>query len=178
VTQFSPSLISKGLLALVKGLAGIAVIVCVFAPDRASAQETQVRGYWVDRSTGLMWAGKDNGKDVSWNKAVKYCRDLRLAGYSDWRLANNVELQGIYDKAANAPGLAGSGKGSADTWHVKGNLFLTGNQWANRNDGRRHSWGGYEWYFDFNAGRWDNEPSGFPYSSSFMRALCVRRPGQ
>jgi hypothetical protein len=62
-----------------------------------------VRGYWIDPATGLMWAGKDNGKDVYWRKARKYCRNLRLGGYSDWRLATIEELQGIYDKNANAP---------------------------------------------------------------------------
>jgi hypothetical protein len=60
--------------------------------DRSLAQQTQACGYWVDPATGLMWAGKDNGKDVSWSKAVKYCRNLRLAGYSDWRLATLAEL--------------------------------------------------------------------------------------
>jgi hypothetical protein len=142
-------------------------------------QETQIRAYWIDPSTDLMWVGKDNGKDVSWNKAMKYCRDLRLAGYSDWRLASMAELQGIYDRTANAPGLAGPGNGRSVTWHVKGNLFLTGGQWANnqRNDGRGHLQS-YEWYFDFNEGRSNNQPAGFPYSSSFMRALCVRGSGK
>ena len=142
----------------------------------AQAQDTQAHGYWVDPSTGLMWAARDNGKDVSWKKAVKYCRNLRLAGYSDWKLANMFELQPLYDRTANAPGLAGSGKTlGVFTWHVKGNLFLTGDQWTNnrRMDDRGHP-SGYEWYFDFNEGRSDNEPSGFPYSSSGMRALCVR----
>src|SRR5690242_10895242 len=85
------------------------------APESQSrAQDTQARGVWTDPSTGLMWAGKDSGKDVSWKRAVKYCRDLRLAGYSDWRLASLGELEGIYDKNANAPGLMGpSGKGTA-----------------------------------------------------------------
>ena len=41
------------------------------------AEETQARGYWVDRSTGLMWAAKDNGQPVTWRKAERYCRDLR-----------------------------------------------------------------------------------------------------
>jgi hypothetical protein len=72
--------------------------------DQGQEQETQVRGYWVDPSTGLMWVGKDNGKDVNWHKAMKYCRNLRLAGYSDWRLATLGELVGIYDKGAEAPG--------------------------------------------------------------------------
>jgi hypothetical protein len=151
------------------------------APPTGSSDgsaETQVRGYWTDPSTGLMWAGKDNGKDASWKKAVKYCRDLRLAGYSDWRLATLGELEGIYDKDANAPGLMGpSGKGTTATWHVKGNLFLTGNQWSStqRMDDRGHP-SGYVWKFDFNDGRsFDGDEITF-YSNK--RALCARGSGK
>src|ERR1700681_1237026 len=75
--------------------------------DRSLAQGTQSPRYWVDPFTGLMWAGKDSGKDVNWRKATNYCRDLRLAGHSDWRLATIEELEGIYDPAAKSPGLAG-----------------------------------------------------------------------
>jgi hypothetical protein len=143
--------------------------------DSGLAQETEVQGYWVDPSTGLMWAGKDNGKDASWNKAMKYCRNLRLAEYSNWRLATLAQLGGIYDRNANAPGLSGPGKESPFTYHVKGKLFLTGDEWSSerRYDDRGHPTG-YDWYYDFNEGRSDNDPSGFPYSSSLMRALCVR----
>lgn len=126
---------------------------------------------WTDPSTGLTWAARDNGKDVSWKGAVKYCRNLRLAGYSDWRIATLEELKGIYDKNSNAPGRDGLG---ASTWHVKGNLYLSGYQWSSNyisDDRGRNS--GYSWFFDFNDGRSSNEPSGFPYSSSFRRALCV-----
>jgi len=38
--------------------------------SQSRAQETQARGFWVDPSTGLMWAGKDNGRDVNWKNAV------------------------------------------------------------------------------------------------------------
>lgn len=119
-----------------------------------------------------MWAGKDNGKDVSWHKAMKYCRDLRLAGYSDWRLATLGELKGIYDKNANAPGRDGQG---ASTWHVKGNLFLTGNQWSSsqRMDDRGKP-SGYAWRFDFNEGRSFGGDELWFYT--FKRALCVRGP--
>jgi hypothetical protein len=142
------------------------------------AQKTQVRGFWTDPSTGLMWAGKDNGKDVTWKNAVRYCRDLRLAGYSDWRLASIGELVGIYDKDANAPGLAGpSGKGTTATWHVKGNLFLTGNQWSSTQllDDRSHP-SGWASRFDFNEGRVFNGDEITFYTNK--RALCVRGSGQ
>jgi hypothetical protein len=144
------------------------------ADAQRQVQETQVRGYWIDPSTKLMWAGKDNGRDVSWKKAMKYCRDLRLAGYSDWRLANIGELGAIYDKDADAPGRDGQG---ASTWHVKGNLFLTGNQWSSTrlvND-RGHP-SGYASRFDFNEGRvFNGDELSF---RTFKRALCVRGPAK
>jgi hypothetical protein len=122
-----------------------------------------------------MWAAKDNGKDVSWSKAVKYCRNLRLAGYSDWRLANMVELQGIYDKTANAPGL-GDHEVKPTTWHVKGNLFLTAYQWSSnyRIDDRGRP-NGYAWYFNFDNGKPNDDQTGY---STYKHALCVRRSGQ
>ena len=81
---------------------------------------------------------------------MKYCRDLRLAGYSNWRLGTLAELGAIYDHNANAPGSTGPGKDNLFTYHVKGNLFLTGDEWSSdrRYDDRGHP-SGYDWYFDF-----------------------------
>src|SRR5882672_10956084 len=144
--------------------------------ERESAQETQVRGYWVDPSTELMWAGKDNGRDLSWQKAMKYCQDMRLAGYSDWKLATIDELEGIYDPTAEAPGIS-IRTGQHLKFHVKGNLFLTGDQWSSTriNDDRGRP-NGFAWRFDFNNG------VRFPYDhlgySRLKRALCVRQSGQ
>jgi uncharacterized protein DUF1566 len=78
------------------------LLLCVAAVGRTQG----THGTWIDPSTGLMWAGRDNGKDVSWKNAAKYCRNFRLAGYSDWRLATVAELKIIYDRSANAPGLS------------------------------------------------------------------------
>ncbi len=87
-----------------------AAIVSARSPERVAAQDNQTKRIWVDPSTGLMWTRKDNGKDISWRAAMKYCQGLRLNGHSDWRLANLAELQGIYDKTVEASGLAGSAK--------------------------------------------------------------------
>jgi hypothetical protein len=158
--------------------ASVAILAQPSSANRVLAQNTQSRGYWVDASTGLMWAGKDNGRDVMWKNAVKYCRDLRLAGYSDWRLATVEELKAIYDKNANAPGLMGpSGRGHPATWHVKGELFLTGNQWSStqKTDDRGHP-SGWAWRFDFNDGEsFDGDEVTFQTNK---RALCVRRSGK
>jgi len=53
----------------------------------------QDSGYWVDPLTGLMWAAKDNGGNVSWRAARKYCKDLRLGGFSDWRMPTIEEFE-------------------------------------------------------------------------------------
>lgn len=156
-----------------------AVIVASRSPEPAAAQDNPVQRVWVDPSTGLMWAGKDNGKDISWRGAIKYCHSLRLDGYSDWRLATAPELQGIYDKTVEAPGLAGYAKTlRAFTWHVKAYLFLTGEQWSGHQVTGRMPLESYEFHFDFNSGKFDRDPSGWPYPSLGMRALCVRGPGK
>jgi hypothetical protein len=156
--------------AVLVSLSIVAMISCAQSPtqDQSTAQETQVRGYWVDPSTGLMWAGKDNGKNVDLRLAAKYCRDLRLAGYSDWRLATIDELQGIYEKTVNTPGKAGYRRLQKYTWHIKGNIFLTGVTWSSN---LRDDAPGYAWGFDFDNGiRWEENDSYY----SDRRALCVR----
>jgi hypothetical protein len=140
--------------------------------NQSSAQETQLRGYWVDPSTGLMWAAKDNGRDVGWKGAVKYCRNLRLAGYSDWRLSTIYELKDIYNANLETPGLAGPGKGRVFTWHVKGGLLLSGVEWSSsRNHDERGHRSGAAPRFDFNDGRRFNDDLGY---DNGKRALCVR----
>jgi len=164
-------------------LAAFALIDPCLAQNQSQStkkiENTQSRDLWTDPSTGLTWAGRDNGKDVSWKGATKYCHALRLAAYSDWRLATLPELQGIFDAKAEVPGLAGPKKGRAFTWHVKGNLFLTGDEWSSlqRIDDRGYP-SGYVWYFDFNEGRPDNDPTGWPYPFVGRRALCVRGPSK
>ena len=53
----------------------------------------------LDRATRLMW--QDN-KDVvennyRWGEALKYCQELQLAGYKDWRLPTVSELMTLND---------------------------------------------------------------------------------
>lgn len=141
------------------------------------AQETQVRGYWTDSSTGLMWVGKDNGRAVTWHEAVSYCRDLRVAGYSDWRLATLDELASLVDRSTPAPQRAGNTETLSINVgrHVRGDLSLTGDPWSSNREKDRfgHPYGP-GWFFDFVT----SKPS---YDLQLFRntkyALCVRRPG-
>jgi len=163
--QIVTTLLSVSLAAIMAG-----------AQSTADKAAPQVHDYWVDPATNLMWAAKDNGKDVSWKGAIKYCRKSNLAGYSGWRMANLDELQGLYDKSLETAGMAGDKRHYRPfTWRIKGNIFLTGNEWTTlqRVDDRGKP-SGYEYYFDFNEGRADNDPTGWPYSYDGMRVLCVR----
>jgi hypothetical protein len=54
-------------------------------------------GTLTETQTGLMWAAKDNGSDISWDGARKYCEDYRGGGHSDWRMPTIAELRGLYD---------------------------------------------------------------------------------
>jgi len=57
----------------------------------------------TDNATGLMWSKIDSKKGLNWKSALSYAENSELAGYSDWRLPNVKELQGIVDYSY-APG--------------------------------------------------------------------------
>jgi len=54
-------------------------------------------GTVLDTKTNLMWAAKDNGREVSWVSAKYYCEKYRGGGYMDWRVPTQDELAGLYD---------------------------------------------------------------------------------
>jgi hypothetical protein len=60
-------------------------------------------GTVTDAKTGLMWADKDNGINISWAQAKNYCLSYRGGGYSDWRMPTQAELAGLYDAAKSRP---------------------------------------------------------------------------
>ncbi len=142
------------------------------------AQETQARGYWVDLSDALMWAAKDSGERGSWHKARSYCRKLRAAGFSDWRLPTIDELKSLVHLQAYATEY----EGGSDILHrnaelqVSGGLLLTyGRQWSStpvvEPNGRASSHA--FWSFWFDEGR---RSKGFEdlLEGDTMSALCVR----
>lgn len=54
-------------------------------------------GTITDQATGLMWSTNDSEKGLDWKNALQYAENSNLAGYTDWRLSNVKELQGIVD---------------------------------------------------------------------------------
>jgi len=48
---------------------------------QTSARQDEVPGMsWVDPATGLRWTLQDNGSDVNWDGAKKYCQTLNVGG--------------------------------------------------------------------------------------------------
>jgi hypothetical protein len=121
---------------------------------------------WTDSSTGLMWAKKDSGSehDLTWKGAAAYCKNLQLDGHSDWRLPTVDELEKIYDANVTVPGQRGA---QTTTWHVKGNLELSGWQWSITPTDSPDT----AWYFSFGGVK--RFPSAISNSYA-LRALCVR----
>jgi len=73
----------------------------------ASAEEKARDGHFIaydngtvlDTKTNLMWAAKDNGRDINWANAKSYCENYHGGGYTDWRMPSLQELTGLYDGA-------------------------------------------------------------------------------
>lgn len=74
--------------------------------DPTNAQEIDRDGRFIayddgtvlDEKSGLMWSAKDNGENINWHDAKRYCENHRVGGYSDWRLPTIDELRGLYDE--------------------------------------------------------------------------------
>jgi len=55
-------------------------------------------GTVMDAKSGLMWAAKYSGRDVTWQEAMEYCENYLGGGYKDWRMPTLDELAGLYDR--------------------------------------------------------------------------------
>jgi uncharacterized protein DUF1566 len=54
-------------------------------------------GTITDNKTNLMWVSKDNGTPINWLDAIEYCKNLRVAGYADWRMPTLAELASLFN---------------------------------------------------------------------------------
>jgi uncharacterized caspase-like protein len=55
-------------------------------------------GTVLDTQTKLMWAARDNGTNIDWQGAKRYCENYRGGGFRDWRMPTQDELAGLYDE--------------------------------------------------------------------------------
>ena len=146
-----------------------AALVTLAAIPLASSLLEKTAPTWTDPQTKLIWARRDNGKDVNREGAIAYCQSLDLAGHRDWRLPAIDEVQTLFDPAISIAGVWGLGSRTARPvyWHVKGNVYLTGGTSASdlTFDGLQ------EQSYDCSYGRRNFDPPDFHWDH---RALCVR----
>lgn len=115
-------------------------------------------GTVLDKSTGLMWAAKDNRKNINWYNANSYCQNYRGGGYTDWRLPSHDEVTGLYTQSEK----------SRYGYHVK-KLINISSDYLWISDTRDSGSGGAYFTFTIGGKRWDNQSDSEGY-----RALPVR----
>jgi len=125
-------------------------------------------GTVLDSKNGLMWAAKDNGRDIDWQAARSYCGNLRLGGFADWRLPSFRELETLFNRGVvnNTP----------TTGYCPGSRHLTdlinvscGNIWADRDKDMKSGDNYAQYNFVKGLREWTNH-----YSSAGVRVLPVR----
>jgi len=112
-----------------------------------------------EAARGRQWAESDNGSDVNWNDAKRYCASKG----SGWRLPTVAELQSSYQSGQSTP---------CGQWTCKvaSKSRLTGRPafWSNESNGSSEAW--FVYLIDGNrlASRVEYQ--------FIARALCVRQP--
>ncbi len=144
---------------IIFNLGGFSGQIGPVTPGTPPPQAQAASSYWTDPATGLMWTKQDNGSDINWNDTTTYCANLRMGGYSGWRLPTIDELAGIYDQTQNVNGR-----------HIKGDLQLFYAWVWSSNTGKAV---GEAWLFGFANGGKESSPV---TASGGRRALCVRLP--
>jgi hypothetical protein len=122
-------------------------------------------GTVVDSQTDLVWAQQDNGYDIDWNKAQRYCSSLQTAG-GGWRLPTMNELEALYDITAKMKTPCGRYSCRAPSQLRLTNIW----HWSSERSGSSPAWDRTAWAFVFYSG----DRSSF-VDNSDGRALCVRR---
>lgn len=59
----------------------------------------------TDDMTKLEWQDDIKENAMNWKSAIKYCDELSLDGYSDWRLPNLNELNSIVNDSKSSPAI-------------------------------------------------------------------------
>lgn len=112
-------------------------------------------GIYLDQKSSLLWAARDNGKDIDWRRASEYCDELELAGFDDWRLPSLAELEGLMEPLSNS------------MYSVPQEISLSACcAWSSTSKDEQAAW-------NFNY-RYSKKFTGSKTHTFDLRALCIR----
>lgn len=116
-------------------------------------------GTVTDNQTDTVWAGRDNGNNINWSDARRFC-----AGKGGgWSLPTVAQLQGLYDSTGKYTQACGGW-----TCKVTTLIRLSGAMpWSRESNGSSEAW-----LVDLHNGPRFPGPAGNDFGA---RALCVRR---
>lgn len=139
----------------------VALFTAGFLAEVAARIETErteserLAGGYLQEKTGLIWTRQDSGADLDWHAAGKFCGELEVADWADWRLPTIEELEGLHDRRSVAE------------YKLTPAIKLTGCcPWSQTRNGDSSAWN-----FSF---RYRKRFSGSLNYSYELRALCVR----
>lgn len=167
---------AKRLIAYASMTATVILLCAVIATDTAEAAKEIGRegrfiayddGTLLDTKTGLMWAAKDNGHNINWPEAKKYCESFRLGGFTDWRMPTIKELETLYDSSSTGFKTQCSGYPTFVKTFFNERLSCPW-LWASDYDGSSHA---ETAFFCFTNGEWYSQHK---FVSRFFRVLPVR----
>jgi hypothetical protein len=104
------------------------LLVLVGGGAQLASAQGDSKDMWKDSATGLTWTVKDNGTDLNFTQAKDYCSNLRLGGFSDWRLPSIDELEAFYEMAKKAKGKVPVELNATSAW--SGSTNDSGEVWS------------------------------------------------
>ena len=92
---------------VVSALRHLTLVICLLlllpAAGNAANLVARADGTVLDRQSGLVWQGMDDGTPRPWGNAETFCKELALGGLHGWRLPQRSELQTLLRKDGPAP---------------------------------------------------------------------------
>jgi hypothetical protein len=108
-----------------------------------------------DNYTNLVWTKNGSSKEMNWKSAKRYCRDLSVDGYSDFRLPTIEELYYLADRSKRNPAIDSNFFNLESSWYWSQTIIKSNNSKS--------------WVVYFNSGYdfWDSQ-------TDYNFAVCVR----
>ncbi|HOU27731.1 MAG TPA: DUF1566 domain-containing protein [Paludibacteraceae bacterium] len=124
-------------------------------------------GTIIDWKTLLVWQQEPTSEKIKWQEAMDYAKNLRLAGYSNWRLPTKAEIEALLVGHLDAD--VGNGADKPGAWLARNGFKNIKDSWYWSSSGNDTDtsvvWGVSMFYGDVTGG---NKSYGFGV------ALCVR----